>query len=216
MNIHFVFIGEGTSDDGLIPHLENLCIELGADEVIGTPIDFQRLGHSPGRTVESKLKAAIQLEPNANLWFVHRDADSRDPQPRYDEIAAAVNACNLSSRWVGIVPIQETEAWLLLDETAIREVAARPSGRNPLNLPSPRHVEDKANPKELLQEALIRAASVTGRKLPKFRADFSAHRKQLLQNLPTDGSLHEVKSWIRMRDDLQTAIESLRDNSTTG
>src|SRR5437879_761987 len=90
--VHFVFIGEGSSDDGLIPHLRNLCIELGADEVTGVPLDFQRLDDHIGSTVESKLRAALQLEPNANLYYLHRDADSRDPQPRYNEISAAVAA----------------------------------------------------------------------------------------------------------------------------
>jgi len=208
--IHFGFVGEGTSDDGLIPHLENLCIALGADEVTGTAIDFQRLDKRVGHTVKGKLTAALQLEPNANLWFIHRDADSRDPQVRYDEISAAAIECELSREWVAIVPVQETGAWLLLDESAIRTVAARPRGRTPpLNLPPPRQAEDKANPKEFLQETLVRAANVKGRKLRNFRADFSVHRKLLLQGLPTDGYLNEVESWKRMRTELEAVIERL-------
>ena len=69
-SIHFVFIGEGSSDAGLIPHLENLCIELGADEVTGTAVDFRSLDEHTSRTVGAKLKGAMQLEPDANLYFI--------------------------------------------------------------------------------------------------------------------------------------------------
>jgi hypothetical protein len=214
LSIHFAFIGEGTSDDGLIPHLEDLCVALGADEVTGTAIDFQRFDKRIGNTIKEKLNAAIQLEPNANLWFVHRDADSRDPKPRYDEVSAAIVDCAFSSAWVAVIPVQETEAWLLLDETAIRTIAGRPSGRTPaLNLPNPGQVESKAKPKEFLQETLVRAAGVTGRRLRKFVADFPVHRKLLLQRLPTKGYLEDVTSWRRMRTDLKAAIDRIRETN---
>jgi hypothetical protein len=207
--IHFVFIGEGTSDDGLIPHLENLCIELGADEVTGTAVDYQRLDARAGHTVEAKLKAALQLEPEANFWFIHRDSDDPDPRLRYEEISRAVERCGLAGVWVAVVPVQEIEAWLLLDEAAIRSVAGRPRGSEPLNLPTPRQIESRASPKELLKESLVRAADVTGRRLQKFHARFPAHRRQLLQGLPTGGLLDGVASWKRMRDDLEIAITRL-------
>jgi hypothetical protein len=129
MRIHFVLVGEGPSDEGLIPHLENLCIELGATEVTGIAPDFQRLESPIRKTVMDKLQAALQLEPTANLFFVHRDADSRNPQPRYAEIKTAASNCELEAPWVAVVPVQETEAWLLLDEGAIRSVAGHPRGR---------------------------------------------------------------------------------------
>ena len=34
---------------------------------------------------------------------------------------------------MGIVPVRMTEAWLLLDESAIRRVAGRPHGDEPLD-----------------------------------------------------------------------------------
>jgi hypothetical protein len=213
--IHFVFIGEGSSDAGLIPHLENLCIELGADEVTGTAVDYQRLQENFSRTVEAKLMAAIQLEPSANLYFIHRDPDTPEASERYREISDAVVACSLGQQWVAVIPVQETEAWILLDEVAIRKVAGRPGGREPLNLPRPSRVEAIAQPKEQLKEALVRAANVTGRRLTKFRADFPIHRLLLLQRLPTGGLLSDVKSWTRMRDDLETVIRHLSDNEST-
>ena len=63
MRIHFVFISEGSSDEGLLSHLENLCIEGGAIEVTGIAPDFRRLPETIGRTVEEKVRATMLLEP---------------------------------------------------------------------------------------------------------------------------------------------------------
>jgi hypothetical protein len=208
MRIHFVLVGEGTSDDGLIPHLETLCILLGADEVTGTAVDFRRL-EQPGHSVQEKLRVAVQLEPAANLFFLHRDADSPNPAPRHGEIAAAAHTVGLPQEWVALVPVQETEAWLLLDEAAIRMVAGKPRGRVPLNLPRASQVESVTNPKERLQEALVAAAEAKGRKLAKLRRDFPDHRRILLQRLPVRGPLLEVPSWVRLKADLAAAIERL-------
>ena len=211
MRIHFVLVGEGTSDDGLIPHLETLCIELGASEVTGTALDFQRLDRPIRKTVLAKLQAALQLEPTATLFFIHRDADRQDPRPRYDEIRDAVGRCGLRKPYVSLVPVQETEAWLLLDENAIRTVAGRPRGRRPLDLPRPREVETIANSKEKLQMALVEASEFSGRRLAKFRHDFPNHRRLLLQRMQTGGVLLEVPSWLRLREELESAVSSLQE-----
>jgi len=213
MRIHFVLVGEGPSDDGLIPHLENLCIELGATEVTGIAPDFQRLERPVRRTVLDKLQAARELEPTSNLFFVHRDADSRDPSPRYREISTAASSCNLESAWVAVVPVQETEAWLLLDEIVIRAVAGHPRGRNPLGLPRPHEVEEVSHPKEKLKEVLVVASELSGRRLAKFRKDFPNHRRLLLQRMATGGALSEVNSWIRLRSELEQAILGLQSES---
>lgn len=211
MRVHFVLISEGPSDEGLLSHLENLCIEAGADEVTGIAPDFRRLPEPVGRTIQEKLRATLLLEPEANLILIHRDADSRDAEPRYQEISRSVAQCNLTKHWIAIVPIQETEAWLLLDEAAIRLVSGKPNGRNNLNLPTPHNVENVARPKERLQQALIQAAEVTGRRLRQLRRDFPTHRKLLLLRLTVDGPLIDVPSWRRMRDDFDNALRLLAE-----
>ena len=210
MNIHFVLIAEGTSDDGLIPHLESLCIEAGADEVTGIAPDLNRLSDSVGHALENKVGKILDLEPQANLLFLHRDADSRDAQPRHDEILQAMESSASEKDYVPVVPVQETEAWLLLDEKAIRKVAGRPSGRNHLCLPRPANVENVANPKERLKNALLAAAELTGRRHRRFAADFPSQRRLLLHRLPVGGPLLRVPSWLRMKTAIEQAIERLR------
>ena len=209
VRLHFVLVGEGSSDDGLIPHLENLCIEQGATEVTGTAPDFARLPDRVGHTVSAKLAAAIQLEPSANLFFLHRDADARNSTPRYEEITAAVVENGLESEYVAVVPVQETEAWLLTDERAIRRAAYRPNGARPLNLPKPQHIERTANPKEVLRAALVAASELTGRRLERFKRDFSIQRRLLVLQLPVGGSLESLPSWRQLRADVRAAIARL-------
>ncbi len=211
MRIHFVLISEGSSDNGLIPHLEQMCIDAGVDEVSGVSPDFRRLGETIGSRIEAKIRATLLLEPNANLIFIHRDADSRNPEPRYREISEAICASDCAQPYVPIVPVQETEAWLLLDEQAIKKIAQKPNSRRALHLPAARRVESVANPKERLQRALTLACGMTGRRLERFKKSFPIHRQLLLQQLPIGGALSQVQSWVRLRDDLRRAIETLRE-----
>jgi hypothetical protein len=170
--IRFVFIGEGTSDESLIPHLRELCFLCGADDAENIEIERNQLQKKVGHTILEKVRAVLQLAPNANLLFIHRDADGRDSSPRYKEIASAIESLGGSIPYVAVVPVQETEAWLLLDEEAIREVVESRKGRIRLNLPSPSQVESIANPKERLKEVLATASGLKGRRLKKFRKNW--------------------------------------------
>jgi hypothetical protein len=212
MRVHFVFIGEGSSDSKLVSHLENLCIELGVDEVTGIAADFARLPNPPGKTLESQLQLARHLEPTANLFFLHRDADSRNAETRYQEITKAVQVGRFDQAWTAVVPVQEIEAWLLLDENAIRTVVGKPRGRKDLSLPTPNRVESIARPKEALQIALITAAEESGKRLEKVRKSFPKHRDLLIQRLAIDGPVTQVPSWQRLRADLQNALKFLEEN----
>jgi hypothetical protein len=209
MNIRFVLVSEGTSDDGLIPHLESLCIEAGADEVTGIAPDLSRVPRARGHTLEDRIPVILKLEPQANLLLIHRDADSDCSEQRYAEIRKAVTSCRLEKEYVAVVPVQETEAWLLLDEGAIRAVAEKPNGRNVLNLPRPTNVESVAHPKERLREALTAVAQLSGRRHKRFAADFSSHRRLLLHRLPVGGPLLQVPSWVAMKAAIEEAIGRL-------
>jgi hypothetical protein len=209
MRVQFVLISEGPSDNGLVSHLEALCVHIGADEAAGVAFDRQRLPGPIGSKVAEKLRAAMILEPRANLFFIHRDADAPDPEPRYAEIEQAVQHCALKQAWVAVVPVQETEAWLLLDTDAIRKVAGKLRGRQMLGLPSVFTVEATKNPKELLQNAIVIAGDETGRRLEKLKRDFPTHRQSLLQELSVNGPQRDIPSWQRMVEDMRLALEAM-------
>lgn len=80
-------------------------------------------------TVLSKLRVLAEEPASVELIFVHRDADASDDQPRHDEVSAAVETADLNIPVIALVPVQELEAWLLVDEAAIRTVVGCPRVR---------------------------------------------------------------------------------------
>ena len=80
------------------------------------------------------------------MIFIHRDPESPDDSQRREELRKAVKKADIKLPHVLVVPIQEMEAWLLLDEQIIRSVAENPKGRVQLNLPKPSRVETVSSP----------------------------------------------------------------------
>lgn len=207
--IRFLFIGEGTFDEHLVTHLRRCCILAGADVAEDVTIPFSLLGDRIGRTVAEKLKFALNLEPNVNLVSVHRDADSRDPEPRYEEIREAIQSVENTLPYVAVIPIQETEAWLLLDEYEIRRVADNPRGTVTFDVPSVKEVENISSPKEHLNSVILRASEQTGRRYRKIKQNLHQRCVLILAGLDPNGPVCEVSSWQRMFSDLKAAVEEI-------
>ncbi len=210
IQVFFLFVGEGPSDTALVSHLEELCILCGADEAAGVAPDLTSLPQKPSKTVNGQLLAALELEPNADLIFVHRDADSIDPEPRYLDISRAALKLELDGRVVPVVPVQETEAWLLLDEEEIRRASDNPNGREDLDIPSPTRVEAIASPKERLFRALETASELRGRRLAKFKRSLPRRRRLLLERLSPTGLVTQLPAWQRLREGLEHTILGMR------
>jgi hypothetical protein len=153
--IRYTLITDGSSDRALMPILTWLLIELGVNIPIQpTWADFRRL-HNPPKKLEDRIQKAIALYP-CDLLFVHRDAEKESRQKRVSEIHQAVNLIkeDVTFPVVCVIPVKMTEAWLLIDEKAIREAAGNPKGSQPLNLPKPSKTEELSDPKEILKGLL--------------------------------------------------------------
>ena len=211
--IRFLFIGEGAFDENLVTHLRRCCVLAGANEAEGVTVPFSMLGDHIGRTVIEKLKFALEYEPNVNLVFVHRDADSADPEPRYREIREAVQKIDNAPLHVAVVPVQETEAWLLLDEVQIRRIAENPKGTIPLDIPSPKRIERISDPKEHLFAVILDASEETGRQYRKIKRKIPQRCQLILDGLDPEGPVNTVPSWRRMFSDIKSAIEELTTSS---
>jgi hypothetical protein len=214
VRIRFLFIGEGPFDDHLVTHLRRCCILAGADEAEDVTIPTSRLGERIGRTVATKLKFALAIEPNIDVIFIHRDADSTDPEPRYSEISKAVGSMDITLRYVAIVPVQETEAWLLLDESEIRRVAENPTSTITLDIPSPRQVESISSPKECLAAVILKASEQTGRRYRRIKQRIHSKCTLMLDALDPEGPVCEVPSWQRMFSDLKDVVEDIAVTSS--
>lgn len=200
--IRFLLLCEGTSDRALVPHLRQLLSHCGAAEVVGTAVALANVrdpGAGGASVLERKMRVVLSTESEFDLLFVHRDADSAGVEERSGEIAEAARNAELAADRVNVIPVRTTEAWILLDETAIRRVAGNPRGRQPLDLPRPSRVEQARDPKSILEAALAAASGCQGHRLRKFRRKFRQHRRILLEQLPVGGALAEVPAWVRLR-----------------
>jgi hypothetical protein len=209
MNVRFVLVCEGASDSGLAVHLQILCVECGASEAIGTAPDFSLLPNPPGHDVKSRITAALRLDPAANLVFVHRDADGRTERRRLREITGASETFDVPI--IPVIPIQATEAWLLLDELAIRAVVENPRGNRRLNLPRPRAIEGLSDPKRRLRESLEIASELKGRRLTELKRSFGHHRALLLERLDLSGSIVQLSAWQKLVERTRAGVASLVD-----
>ncbi|MER5266861.1 hypothetical protein ABTZ99_32685 [Actinosynnema sp. NPDC002837] len=212
MTLSVLFLGEGTSDSGIVPQVELCAARLGIEVAITDP-DLGRLPNPPGKSVVEKLRASLLIGGHYDLVIVHRDADRDGREARLREISIAFNDAAPDILFTSVIPIRMTEAWLLTNEYEIRTVAGNPRGRTGLNLPSPARVESVADPKKLLKEVLGVASGLTGRKLAKFHDRFSQHRRQLLERLDPDGPIQEVSSWRNFMTDLESGLIAAVDKN---
>ena len=200
--MRFLLVCEGSSDTALLPHIQRLLTRYGYPDSPGE-------AWSDGRRLVDKVRNGLQRLGQFDLLFVHRDADNAGANPRYHEIENAIQEAEYRGPWVAIVPVRMTEAWILLDEAAIRRVVRRPDGRTPLALPTPREAERRADPKTILETVLLDASETRGRRRREIREDLPNLRRQLLRNLPVGGPLEQLASWSRFRDDAVAALQIL-------
>lgn len=165
-------------------------------------VDFSRIPRQ--QSTEERLRAALDLYP-CDVLFVHRDSEGQPSHWRREEIANALHQTLI--RHIPVVPVRMTEAWLLADESAIRSAAGNPNGREDLNLPDIRQLEDVPNPKRVLYRALTRASGLNVRRRSRFPIRQRVH---LISNYIDDYSRLNVLPAFRL---LQQDIRALIDNS---
>lgn len=203
-----LFICEGTSDQPLAEIIEALFVERGVYIRLSHP-DFSLLP-KVAKDVKSRVQAGIELlGGSVEVIVVHRDADGAGPDTRRLEINRAVESVYGAATTVPVIPVRMTEAWLLLDEQAIRRVAGNPRGRSEIQLPSRRQVESVADPKQLLQRCLIQAADCTGRRRDQVAKRFNEQRRQLLRQIDYSGSIKDLPSWRQLIADIDAAVAVL-------
>jgi len=186
---------DGSSDRALIPILDWLLqTKVTRFSLPGTQwahLSYRRIRR---QSLEERVRFTVQDYP-CDLLFVHRDAEAQSPSDRRTEILDAVQHLGNNPTAVCVIPVRMTEAWLLLDEGAIRRASGNPRGRQPLNLPVPASIERVADPKEALFQALRIASEQTGRRLRDLRVEERKHRVaelmdyELLRNLSAFQSL---------------------------
>lgn len=195
-------LADGSSDRLLLPILQWLM-----DQHCPAATELNFADHLPSEPsgLTARIHAALDCYP-CHLLFVHRDAEGEDPAFRQLQIDAAWAGCKPALHLVSVVPVRMTEAWLLVDEAAIRGAAGNPSGTAALDLPKPGKLEQHKDPKAALFEALRTASGCSGARLKDFRPESRRHR--VTELMATFAPLRALPSFARLEAQLQKVFQS--------
>lgn len=167
----FTLLADGPSDAALIPIKRwtlRQCMQFTA--IQADLADLRKLPNPP-RALPHRIQEALELYP-CDVLFIHRDAEAQDPELRYREIEEAIEKVDaaLTKPWhICVVPVRMQEAWLLIDQSAIRRAAGNPNGTVDLALPGLGQLESIPNPKDCLYDLLEAASELGGRRLKRFK-----------------------------------------------
>ena len=197
----YTLVTDGTSDRVLLPIITWSLKQQEVTPVVEQWADPVRIPHQ--ESTEDRYKAALELYP-CDVLFVHRDAEAQLSALRREEIANVLHG--MVVRHIPVVPVRMTEAWLLADENAIRSAAGNPNGRENLNLPDIRRLEDLPNPKTVLYNALTTASGLNARRRSRLPV---RQRVQLIPNYIDDYSrLNVVPAFQNLQQDIRVLIEN--------
>lgn len=137
----FTLLADGSSDRVLVSILGWMLAQKHPDHLwTGIRAELDRLPRPP-KDLAGRIQATIEYFPG-DVIFVHRDGERESPDVRLLEIAESIAMTELAGgKWVPVIPVRMTEAWLLISEKAIREASGNPYGRVNLRLPSSRDIE---------------------------------------------------------------------------
>ena len=111
------------------------------------------------------------------------------------EIRESLEKCAIDALpVVCVVPVRMQEAWLLIDEFALRKAAGNPRGRRPLNIPDPNKLEYLPDPKQILHELLHREQPQRP-SLKRFIRDVGSHVHRVAEHIDDFSLLCELTAF---------------------
>lgn len=183
---------------------------LAEADLEGEWADLGRLPDPPKGLV-MRMETSLRLYP-CDLLFVHRDAEGQPVEKRQSEISEAWASVGTPEeqqppKVIPVVPVKMMEAWLLVDEKAIRTAAGNPNGSETLDLPPLSHLEDMPDPKTVLFDCLRKASGLSGVRRKKFRPHAAVHRVAQLQT--GIGPLRDLEAFRRLETDLSLVLAGI-------
>lgn len=209
LTLRYTLLADGSSDRILLNPIDWLLEGLLPNYIIrGELADFTFVKNPPHiGNLRERIRLAFQLFP-CDLLFIHRDAERSLWEDRAVEIQSAIADLGaLDVKFLKVIPIRMTEAWLLIDEAAIRAAAGNRNSNIPLNLPSVQRLESVPDPKSELIKILKTAGELGGRKLEQFNARAAIHR--VAENIADFSPLRRLSAFQRLESEVRDLIPNL-------
>lgn len=203
--LRYTLVGDGPSDRALLPLLRWILLRTGTSLPLRENwADPYRIG-AKGRELVVRLPHALEMYP-CDLLFVHRDAEAQDPEIRRTQIENALSGLIASPPALCVIPVRMTEAWLLIEESAIRRAADNPRGKVELTLPSLKTLEHLPDPKHTLNELLRAACELHGRRFAQFKRDEPARRVRVADFVDDFSPLLQLPAFQRLQEETQNLL----------
>ncbi len=198
--ICYTLLADGSSDKTLIP-LINLVLNQVPDLTYRAQFAEHTLKPSAG--LRKRAEKAIDIYA-CDLLLIHRDAENMPFDHRLTEIAQEL--ASLGMPYLPVIPVRMTEAWLLVDEQAIRSAAGNPNGKIDLQIPAAHTLEKLLDPKKTLFDTLRIASELPPRRQAKFQPESSRHRvAQLIDDLD---ALRQLPAFANFERELLQYVEA--------
>lgn len=215
-DLRYTLLADGPSDRALMPILSWLLREHLPHRAIQAEwADLGRFPRPPKRLSDKIVFASEQFP--CDLLFVHRDAEREPHEIRIREIRQAVAEINTPvPPVVCVVPVRMQEAWLLIDELALRQAANNPNGGRALHIPRLADIERLPDPKDTLHSLLGEASGLGSSRKRRISPGSQSHR---LANLIDDfSSLRALSAFQALEIEVERVITEQRwgqvDNKT--
>ena len=200
--LRYTLLTDGPSDACLVHVLNWLLLQFPGAVRRGFIAQYADAKHLPA--VSEGL--AVRMRAAANVWpcdvlFVHRDAERVPLEERFREIrAAAPPECPPP---LAVVPVRMTEAWLLIDEAAIRKAADNPHGTVDLALPKLNALERIADPKAVLRDALVLASEKSGRHRDRFSQRLASRVQRVAELIGDFSPLRSLRAFRAVEEQVR-------------
>lgn len=202
---------EGESDGWFLPPLLQRAIDdLCLDRFPGTVDvrDIRRISADVQKPAE--VVAASCAERGAfDVLLYHHDGYPRQiADEKIDEVVRALGAAGVGEAFVPVVPVMETEAWMLADCDALARVISASRAAVAAELPpQARLVEKQEQPKEALRR-VIRSTVRRHRRARPDSDDMRRYFAALAEEIDI-GLLRDVPAFARWWNDMATALDRL-------
>ncbi|MCX6368023.1 MAG: DUF4276 family protein [Armatimonadetes bacterium] len=201
MMLRYTFLTEGSTDAALLPILD-WTIQRHTKHIFTGEFAYRR-----GQGLAEKISNAMEDAP-CDLLFIHRDSDREEPIRRYEEIQVALTDAKVEVPSIYVVPVRMMEAWLLFDIGVLRQAAGNRNSRAALNLPTLAQLENLADPKTVLREALRTASGQRGRRLDEFNKQIPAAMRRITQLTDDFSPLLRLSAFQRLQEDVRLTLEA--------
>lgn len=212
--LSYVLLSDGSSDKNLMPIINWALKEILPSNVA---IEHEWANLYYAKSKPKKLKERIDYVLDrypCDVLFVHRDAESKNLGIIENRITEIENAWpkNIPQKYIPVIPVVMSEAWLLIDEKAIRNACGNPNGKHDIEMPSIGKLESCPDPKKMLEELLIDASGAKGRNLEKFKRDLSHAKFLVSQNIDSFDRLRKLYAFKLFESNLKNKLVELGYN----